>query len=254
MSQLPIISRTGAAICTAVTVVLCTSSGSQSTKFHTAAWMYWIFMSFNLEWCIWPDLTASVQKFCANLSKSVKETLAMIRQAFGEESVSITWMLEWKRSKSQRPKKARQVQSKVKSMIIIFSNIKGTVCKEFILEGQIVNFTYYCDILWWMCSNMQRLPPKLWQEKNWLLQNLTFPFSPGNSFYKKQHDCHPPTTLQTWLRHFWLFSVFPIEDTAILGQLGDRSRIAVGAKHLTEHNFQDSFKSNRSIGNGAYVW
>jgi hypothetical protein len=51
-------------------------------------------------------------------------------------------------SNSQRTKKARQVKSKVKSMLIIFLDIKGTPHKEFIPAGQAVNFAYYCDVLW----------------------------------------------------------------------------------------------------------
>jgi hypothetical protein len=39
-------------------------------------------------------------------------------------------------------KKARQVQSKVKSMLIISFDIKGTVHKEFVLAGQRINSAY----------------------------------------------------------------------------------------------------------------
>jgi hypothetical protein len=55
---------------------------------------------------------------------------------------------------SPRPKKARQVKRKVKSMLIISSDIKGIVRKEFILAGQTVNSTYYCDVLWRLRENV----------------------------------------------------------------------------------------------------
>jgi hypothetical protein len=38
-----------------------------------------------------------------------------------------------------RPKKATQVKSKVKSMLINFFDIKGIVHKEFVLAGETVN-------------------------------------------------------------------------------------------------------------------
>jgi hypothetical protein len=41
-----------------------------------------------------------------------------------------------------RPKKARQVKSKVKSMLNIFFDIKRIVHKEFVLAGKTVNFAY----------------------------------------------------------------------------------------------------------------
>jgi hypothetical protein len=38
--------------------------------------------------------------------------------------------------------------NKDKHMLIIFSDIKGIVYKEFVLEGQRVNSAYYCEVLW----------------------------------------------------------------------------------------------------------
>jgi hypothetical protein len=56
--------------------------GSQCTKFHAAGWTCWFFMLSHLESCILPDP-----------GKSTTETLAMIRQAFGEESMSRTLVM-----------------------------------------------------------------------------------------------------------------------------------------------------------------
>jgi hypothetical protein len=60
-----------------------------------------IFTSFCFESCIWPYAISRWirqliwTKCCADLGKSATETLAMIRQAFGEESMSHTWLFEW---------------------------------------------------------------------------------------------------------------------------------------------------------------
>jgi hypothetical protein len=60
-------------------------------------------MSFYLESCIWPDAyfamdpTANVYEILCRFRKkqSATETLAIIRQAFGEESLSRTLVFEW---------------------------------------------------------------------------------------------------------------------------------------------------------------
>jgi hypothetical protein len=51
------------------------------------------------------------------------------------------------------PKKARHVKSKVKSMLIIFFDIKGIVHKDLVKAGQVVNTAYYCDVLRRMLEN-----------------------------------------------------------------------------------------------------
>jgi len=54
---------------------------------------------------------------------------------------------QWKSSTSPRAKKARQVKSNLKSMIITFFDIKGIVHKEFVPTGQTVNSGFYCEVL-----------------------------------------------------------------------------------------------------------
>jgi hypothetical protein len=39
-------------------------------------------------------------RFCANFDKGAVETLAMIRQAFREDSMGCIWVFEWKIPKS----------------------------------------------------------------------------------------------------------------------------------------------------------
>jgi nitrogen fixation/metabolism regulation signal transduction histidine kinase len=76
------------------------------------------------------DHTENVHQILSKLGKNVIEILTMIRQSFREESKSHTRVLVWKNPNSLRMKKARQTKSKVKGMLIIFSDIKGTVHKK----------------------------------------------------------------------------------------------------------------------------
>ena len=47
--------------------------------------------------------------------------------------------MQWKTPSSLRPKKARQVRSNIKSMLIIFLDIRGIVHTEFVPPRQTVN-------------------------------------------------------------------------------------------------------------------
>jgi hypothetical protein len=57
-------------------------------------------------------------------------------------------MTRTQKVETQQDQKARQVKSEVKIMLLILFGIKGIVHKEFVLAGQTVNSSYYCDVLW----------------------------------------------------------------------------------------------------------
>jgi len=50
---------------------------------------------------------------------------------------------QWKSAESPRPKKARQVRSKVKVMLIIFFAMEGIVHYAYVTQGQTVNQQFY---------------------------------------------------------------------------------------------------------------
>ncbi|UYV81463.1 hypothetical protein LAZ67_20001259 [Cordylochernes scorpioides] len=72
----------------------------------------------------------------------------------GDES----WMFEydpeskrqscaWHTKSSPRPKKARMSKSRIKTMIIVFFDIRGIVHCEFLTQGQTVNSAFYLEVL-----------------------------------------------------------------------------------------------------------
>jgi len=122
-------------------------------------------------------LTADQKQQCVNICTELRHLASndetfLSRVIIGDESWVYSYNPEtkqqssqWKSPTSQRPKKARQVKSNVKSMIITFFDVKGIVHKEFIPTGQTVNSGFYCDVLRQLRENMQRRHPKLWQEQ-----------------------------------------------------------------------------------------
>jgi hypothetical protein len=76
------------------------------------------------------------------------------------------------------------VKNQVKSIRIIFFDVEGFVHKEFGLACQTVNFAYYCDALWQLRENVQRLRPELRQQKSWLLHHDNA--QPHTMFFTKE--------------------------------------------------------------------
>jgi hypothetical protein len=107
---------------------------TQFTKFHAVDWKCWFLHSF-----IW----SRVMRFFAKDPTGVH----------GRKHES---------PNSPRPKKERRMKSKVKRMLFIFFDIKGTIHKEFVVAVQTFNSAYYCDVLRRLLENMRRLRPELW--------------------------------------------------------------------------------------------
>jgi len=66
---------------------------------------------------------------------------------YGHDPETKQALSQWKTPPSPRPKKARQVRSNVKTMLIVFFDVRGIVHREFIPPGQTVNQEFYLEVL-----------------------------------------------------------------------------------------------------------
>jgi hypothetical protein len=82
---------------------------------------------------------------------------------------------QWKSPNSPRPKKARQVRSIVKSLLIVSSDIQGIDHKEFVRPGQTVNGKFYCEILKRLRESIRCKRPDKWKKNNWFLHHDNAP-------------------------------------------------------------------------------
>jgi hypothetical protein len=155
-------------------------------------------------------------------------------QALGEESMS-------RIRKVQRPKEVRQVKSKVKSMLIIFFDIKGIVHK--IRPGRpnssLTSVTFYGDCV----KICKEFPPNFGEEKNWLFCHdnaashacfFTREFFTKNSVTlghnPPQFSLFPSLKIKLKCLHFDAVEVIEAESPAVLNT-------------LTQHDFQDAIQT-----------
>ncbi|XP_029941109.1 uncharacterized protein LOC115383163 isoform X4 [Salarias fasciatus] len=74
-----------------------------------------------------------------------------------------------------RPKKARQVRSAIKTMLICFFDIKGMVHSEFVPPGQTVNQDFYLEVLRRLQEAVRLKRPALWESGDWWLHHDNAP-------------------------------------------------------------------------------
>jgi len=82
---------------------------------------------------------------------------------------------QWSTSSSPRPKKARQVKSNIKTMLIAFFDIDGLVHHEFVPTGQMVNKEFYKTVLQRLHDAVRRYRPEKWHSGNWILHHDNAP-------------------------------------------------------------------------------
>ena len=115
------------------------------------------------------DQQAHRVQVCQNLfnhSENDKKFLSKI--ITGDESWVYGYDLETKVQSSQltsktspRPKKARQVRSKIKVLLTIFFDASGVVHHEYLPECSTVNQTYYIEVLKRLRDAIRRKRPEL---------------------------------------------------------------------------------------------
>jgi hypothetical protein len=95
-----------------------------------------------------------------------------------------------KKSHVTKAKKARQVESNVKSMTITCFDVKGSVHKEFVATGQTVNSGFYCDVLRRCVKSSEDVTPTCGRNRSGCFTmttpRLTFPSS-TSSFWQENN-------------------------------------------------------------------
>jgi hypothetical protein len=82
---------------------------------------------------------------------------------------------QWVSKTLPRPKKARQVRSHVKVLLMVFFESEGVVHYEFLPQGQTVNKKYYLEVMQRLPEAVRKKRPDAWRENRWMLQHDNTP-------------------------------------------------------------------------------
>ena len=158
---------------------------------------------------------------------------------------------QWNTSSSPRPKKAWQVKSNIKTMLIAFFDVDGLVHHEFIPTGQTVNKEFYKTVLQCLCDAVRRHCPEKWRSNNWILHHDNAPAHRAvttNEFLAKHNIPllpQPPYSPDLALCDFFLF---PQLKNIMKGRQFDyvediQANATRQLRAITKSDYQRSFRS-----------
>jgi hypothetical protein len=166
---------------------------SQYTKCYSAIWTCWFFTPFYLLSCIFPDVISrwlrqmDDVKFRANCGWSPTETLALIRQSFGEESMSRARKVTHRvKVETHQNRKSESGKVESKKHANNFPSHQGNFSQRIRLP---VNAAYCCEVLMRLGENLRRLRLEIWQQTTTHL--VTLSTSPRTIWPKTRRMCPP---------------------------------------------------------------
>ena len=122
-------------------------------------------------------------QFCQDLldhSKNDKEFLSKIISGdeswvYGYDVETNVQSSQWTNKTSPRPKKARQVRSKIKVLLTVVLDASEVVHHEYLPKGSTVNQTYYIEVLKRLRDAFRQKKPELWRSGDWFFHHDNAP-------------------------------------------------------------------------------
>ncbi|GFS99634.1 mariner Mos1 transposase [Trichonephila clavipes] len=130
---------------------------------------------------------------------------------YGYDPETKQQLSQWKNPGSPRPKKARQVRSKIKVMLIVFFDADGIVHHEYAPQGQKMSKEFYLNVMRKLREAVRRKRPVLWVSSRWMLHHDGAPAHTANlvqQFLTKHGTiqvAHPPYSPDMSPPNFFLF-------------------------------------------------
>ena len=153
---------------------------------------------------------------------------------------------QWKSADSPRPKKVRQVRSKMKVMLIVFFDMEGIVHYEYVPQGQTVNQQFYLQVLKRLRLAVSRKMPQKQPAGAWALHHDNAPAHTAHSIqvFLASHDIlvvqQTPYSPDMAPCDFWLFP--QLKTVMKVKRFEDTDTIKKNATSTLNTIPKDSFK------------